>query len=149
MLIELPMPSLIIQTRAGNNIPNESGFPITPEDVLRARNWQRGEYPEGLLLWVRKEPNGVYNCHGLTFLSRRAFLLDELAVKLILADDEYYEVGLEQVQTGDVILYYDRGELQHSGLVVFIPEDEAVKTPWVLSKWGHAGEYLHRYHYCL
>jgi hypothetical protein len=149
MIIEIPQPPLIIQTRAGNAIPNERGLKMTDLEVRQWVAWQQGEFPEGQILRVRKLPSGAYNCHGMTFLSRRGFVLDEDAVALVLQDDQYYQIEDSQVRSGDVILYYyENGDLEHSGVVAFVDPFETVRVPWILSKWGQAGEYLHRYNYC-
>lgn len=152
MIIRLPVgPPIVIQTRAGNNITCEPGFQITEEDRQFYERLQQGKFPVGnRLTSVRKRPTGVYNCHGMTFLSRRALLIEDEAVEQILRDDTYYDVDQREVCPGDIILYFDtNGALEHSGVVVHVPKDEGIICPWVLSKWGNGGEYVHRYDYCL
>ena len=151
MIIGSLQPPLIIQTRAGNNIPFERGLKFTQQELLQTVQYIRGEFPEGQQLFTRKFATGAYNCHGMTFISRRGHLGDEQGVELILNDDEYYEVPLRDLRAGDVILYFETtGELQHSEIVVDVFEDSAlIKRPWILSKWGNGGEFIHRYDYCL
>lgn len=144
---------LLIQTRARNQIDNEPGLKMKPEEVEQQRRLQHGQHPaDDKLLVVRKAPTGVYNCHALTFLSRRSWIGDakaEEAVKRVLRDDEYFEIEARRALPGDVILYYyPDGALEHSGIVVDNPRDEIFPEPWILSKWAQGGEFIHRYNYC-
>ncbi len=151
MLLQMPQQSLIIQTRAGNAIANEASPKMMPQEIEQQMRFQQGKFPEGNQLFKRKNATGFYNCHALTFLSRRAWMGEEKAVALVLKDDNYFNVSPSDVLPGDVILYhYDNGEVEHSGVVVSSPkaENEIVPMPWILSKWGHGGEFIHRYNYC-
>jgi hypothetical protein len=91
-----------------------------------------------------------YNCHGLTFASRRAKVMAKAPVILmLLEDDSLKEVHeLRHVLPGDVVVYYpeDESEANHSGIVV--EHDTAYGEPLVVSKWGNAGEYIHRLSDC-
>jgi hypothetical protein len=44
-----------------------------------------------------------YNCHGLTFASRRTRIYD---VQQVLAEDAYEHIPLNEVEPGDVIVYF-------------------------------------------
>lgn len=130
---------IILQTRIRNDIPNsqshefgsyeESQFPELEEKHNRAV--------------FREPPNPIYNCHGLTFASRRTGITDNNALKTILHDDGYQEVERADVLPGDIILYYyEDGDVEHSGVVISKPVSQ-LKIPWVLSKWGRFKEVVH------
>jgi hypothetical protein len=84
----------------------------------------------------------------MTFLSRRAWLEDEEAIRQVLRDDLYEEVFRDRVLPGDIVLYWAAGEVDHSGIVVRNEQVGGVYFPFVLSKWGHGGEYVHRFDQC-
>jgi hypothetical protein len=85
---------------------------------------------------IRVRHHVRYNCHGLTFGSRRASVLNS-SIGTIIADDSYNEVEEEDVRPGDCVIYRsDQGEAQHSGIVLSI---DPSGTPLVLSKWGVGG----------
>jgi hypothetical protein len=90
-------------------------------------------------------PSRKYNCHGLTFASRRTWIDDALEIRKILQDDEYREVGRADVLPGDVVVYYVDGDVEHSGVVV---EKGDIAGPLILSKWGFCHEVIHRIPEC-
>jgi hypothetical protein len=147
--LEPVSPTLIIQTRKGNLIPNEPGVELTPLRRNQAREQINRLYPSVLFFTERKPPTGAYNCHGLTFLNRRAWLTKSEAIETVLRDDAYSEVPIERTMPGDVVLYRDRaGEIEHTGMVARMETEGGLPTPFILSKWGMAGEYIHRYNLC-
>jgi hypothetical protein len=90
----------------------------------------------------------VYNCHGLTFGSRRTQISS--SILSILEDDGFDKVASEKdVRPGDIVIYSDaRGEVTHSGFVVWRNTVELMagsKTliPMVWSKWGKGYEMIH------
>ena len=91
----------------------------------------------------------VYNCHGLTFASRRT-QVDEAGVTTIakiLKDDGFQEVPEPQTRIGDVVIYYDEGgAAQHSGIVI---GRDAMNCPKIWSKWGKGYEWTHPLGICL
>lgn len=84
----------------------------------------------------------VYNCHGLTFGSRRTQIEgSEAVVKMILEDDGFEQIEDKFVKPGDVVIYYgDIGQILHSGIVVRVG---ALGVPQVWSKWGKGYEWIH------
>ena len=89
----------------------------------------------------RTAPSPVYNCHGLTFASRRTRIFEGRDVQRILDDDEWAQVDNKEVLPGDIVVYVsDDGDMSHSGIVVELTD---FGVPWVCSKWGSAGEYIH------
>lgn len=89
----------------------------------------------------------VYNCHGLTFGSRRTAVKESNEVLFgVLKDDDYVEVPQDDVRPGDVILYFDRyGQVQHSGIVVDTIS-RGIARVW--SKWGKGDEWIHHFGAC-
>ncbi len=89
-------------------------------------------------------PANTYNCHGLTFGSRRAEVSYD-DVPLILEQDDSTEVGRDQVLAGDVVVYFSTkefvGEPEHSGVVVEPPDQ--LKNIKIVSKWGYGDERVH------
>lgn len=91
----------------------------------------------------RAEATALYNCHGLTFASRRTQIDDPAAIRLILDDDNYEEVSKKDVLPGDIILYCSpNGDIEHSGIVVGAPTDR-LEQPRIVSKWGIGPEFVH------
>jgi hypothetical protein len=89
----------------------------------------------------RTGPSPVYNCHGLTFASRRTRIFEGRDVQRILSDDAWLQVNDKDVLPGDIVVYVsDDGDLSHSGIVIKITE---LGAPLICSKWGSAGEYIH------
>ena len=83
----------------------------------------------------------LYNCHGLTFASRRTRITDPQGIQQILVDDNWVELEMKDALPGDVVVYYsEEGEPNHSGIVV---EVGGLGVPRICSKWGSAGEYIH------
>jgi hypothetical protein len=149
ILLPPPEANIVSQTRKGNNIPNEVGFVLTPLRVQQAREQIRDIYPTSRFFEERKGPTGAYNCHGLTFINRRAWIVSGDAIQMILVDDQYQSLPVEQATAGDVVIYRDRdGDIEHSGVVIYRETSGSLTAPIVLSKWGMAGEYLHRFNNC-
>jgi hypothetical protein len=136
--------SIILQTRMCNLVPNTQSHELTSFEVSQYADldWK---YPHAKF---RSPPNPVYNCHGLTFASRRTGIHSSSALQAILHDDGYTEVDKENVLPGDTILYYaDDGDIEHSGIVVS-PPGAQLKIPQVVSKWGKYKEAIHFAHDC-
>lgn len=159
----------VIQTRQCHTIVCERLFRLDTNQIRAHELQQREEHPSGLQLVVRKRPNSEYNCHGLTFLNRRAWLSSVPNVDMILDDDHYDMIEPHNVIIGDIAIYYEmlpdmeNKTIIHTGVVVGQPEELQLslntqlsvysttelerKFPWVLSKWGSWGEYIHRANY--
>ena len=94
----------------------------------------------------------VYNCHGLTFGSRRTQVTD--AVLPILEDDGFDRVPEKEARPGDIVVYFNsRGEVSHSGFVVGrdtmeIVIGRKVVIPVIWSKWGKGYEMIHALQEC-
>ncbi len=64
--------SLALETTPGNSIDNEQILEISPFEANQHRDFDR-DYGSVIR---RHDPTPVYNCHGLTFASRRTGIHD-------------------------------------------------------------------------
>ena len=104
--------------------------------------WQEGRV-------LRAGPTGQYNCHGLSFATRRTGIYDRTEVEKILHEDGYREIHPSKALPGDVILYLaEDGDAEHSGLVVSAPDKLMLGVPQVISKWGKYSEFIHWANQC-
>jgi hypothetical protein len=132
-----------METRKRNPIDNAQSFEVTGaeehEDHQHRLRHPNAKFRTGL--------SPIYNCHGLTFGHRRSRIFDAQTIWLIISDDDYEQVGLDDVLPGDVILYLaaDTGDVEHSGLVVKVERIGGVNVPWVCSKWGSGSESVHQW----
>jgi hypothetical protein len=137
-----PRAELNLHTRCENQIENEIARrqPI-PGDWDQS-NDLRADYPR-----ARHRPMGpcpAYNCHGMTFASRRTVISKPTEVAKILHDDEYVTVTPLDIQVGDIVIYHTiQGDVEHSGLVV--ADQPVIK---ILSKWGLMHEVIHEVSDC-
>ena len=143
---EIHLPdSLSLQTRAGRDIAND----CTPTSSCTTQNQYR--------LFDRKFPDiekrtaelPFYNCHGLVFASRRTWITESQTLSQIIHEDGYVEItNLDEVQAGDILVYYDeKGDYTHSAIVVTRPTAERLRVPTVLSKWASYCEVIHHANY--
>lgn len=114
-------------------------------------SWGHLKYMESLASSIpgvrkRSESSSWFNCHGLTFASRRTRVTDSQDILKILDDDKWIEIYMENVLPGDIVLYHDdeNGDICHSGIVVGRNNNPTVLT--ICSKWGFGPEYLHKPH---
>ncbi len=139
--------TLQLETRAQNQVENEhETVDATYGEKLEAANL-KSLYPAAI---HRPTPVcATYNCHGLTFASRRTQILDPAEVRRILVEDGYQRIGdVRAVLPGDVAIYVSQdGDIEHSGVVVALEPGMLVATPVIVSKWGAAHEVIHRFNY--
>lgn len=134
--------SIVTQTADSWNIPNSQYFDtVGNEEVLN--QFFLSTYDAE----IRTKATGRYNCHGLTFGSRRTCIDDATSLANILKHDGYIEVLIAEILPGDIVLYFDTdGTVSHSGLVVEVPPTLPL-FPKIVSKWGVNGsEYVHWIH---
>jgi len=141
---------LLLQTRRRNHIPNELTHMEVWGDNLVVEEY-KNKYPSGEHRPVG--PSRKYNCHGLTFACRRTSIDDPKDVLMILTEDDYQEVQLNNVIRGDIAVYFVGGIPEHSGIVVEVNKprllDEfAITVPLILSKWGRVQEVIHKPREC-
>jgi len=132
-----------LYTRAGDRVPTSkanylSGFSAEEMDKINQKSFPNIK---------RRSLDPSYNCMGMVFAFRRAWV-EPKHISRLLAEDEYYEVCRIDTVPGDLIAYYvdkDRQTLTHIGIIV-AKRGDIEKADWniqVLSKWGLYGEYLH------
>lgn len=135
--------TLDLQTRQQIQIDNLHDTEIpTPGELLEAQDL-RGKY-----LGALHRPTAVsytYNCHGLTFGSRRTQIIDPAEVRKILTQDGYRKIDRADILSGDIVVYVGPdGDIEHSGIVMDVDKSMLILIPKVLSKWGVAHEVVHR-----
>lgn len=141
-VIRRNMTVLALETRRSTAIANifDESEP-TPGELLAADDLKK-RHPT-----ATHRPTQVcygYNCHGLTFASRRTQVYKTSCVTNILEEDGYDKIEKQDVLPGDVCIYRDdNGEVSHSGIVIGVNTDLLIPRIKVLSKWGAAHEVLH------
>lgn len=132
-----------IETSTGKGINNNHLHGIE----MRGLNLQRQLCKEHPNTKVRTQPSGIYNCHGLTFASRRARIFESSQVNLIIQEDKYDEIQKKDTLPGDVVLYISNdGDISHSGIV--LENNPMLVSPMICSMWGFAGEFIHGLYDC-
>ena len=127
-----------LETSKRTGIPNKQVGEISPVEMNINKTIPR-RFPN---IVQRTEMSPLYNCHGLTFASRRTRLTDGPSVRRILSDDEWKEVEVSDLLAGDIVIYYSEdGDPNHSGIFAYF---DALKVPVICSKWGTAGEFVHQ-----
>ena len=137
--------SIPLYTRLGNEVANAQDPDLAPAKAEHVIAAFRTRFP---CAWQRRPPSGQYNCHGLSFANRRTGIYDPTAVEKVLKDDGYRTIKREEVEPGDLVVYYVGDEVTHSGVVLEVvqgaPETPTLRELKIVSKWGQAGEYIHR-----
>ena len=134
--------SIRVETAKKNGVNNLQGTDVTNLD----RGLDRELAEKFRHARRRTGVCALYNCHGLTFASRRTRITHARDVRRILDDDNYSVVDVQNVLPGDVVLYLSElGDVNHSGVVV---ECVFGHEPKVFSKWGNGGEFVHDVRHC-
>jgi hypothetical protein len=129
--------ALALQTRKKSDIQNEINR-TSLDDLKAASDRFKADYPNAE--HRPTQPCSTYNCHGLTFGSRRTWIWEPSEIAKILSEDDYVSVPIADVRAGDIIVYTEpTGEPIHSGLVLSMTES----GPKILSKWGNCHEVIH------
>ena len=127
-----------LSTREGNRIPNEQRSPRPLSAMQDASRIHRAEH-QSLKL---RSLSSLYNCMGMVFASRRTGIHPS-ELEMILTEDGYRQIGINELEAGDVVVYHDsRGEVSHVGIVDHVGFENPRKVR-VLSQWGADGEYYH------
>ena len=97
----------------------------------------------GKIRKVRSLSPHMYNCVGMIFSSRRAWI-EVNHIYDVLRNDGYLRVLFGQIDVGDVVIYLKNGSPEHVGVITSIVRKQgAVQDIGVLSKWGKDGEIEH------
>lgn len=127
-----------LETSTGRGIDCSQEHQLT-HPVLALDKKMRKDHPTAR---PRTDPSVSYNCHGLTFASRRAWIWKSVSITDIISDDKYDEVAIDKVIPGDIVIYYSElGEPNHSGVVV--AAGPPLVEPEVCSKWAYCSEFVH------
>jgi hypothetical protein len=130
----------IVYARSGWQIPTEQPPTRSLKQMKIARDelqyWQRNR------IEVRSLSPYPYNCVGMIFASRRAWLEIDYIYD-ILREDGYHKIEQHEVMVGDVVLYKDEGDPSHVALVVAVERLGQTVNVRVISKWGLDPEFLH------
>ena len=135
--------TLRLDTRKQNQIENECDHEPVTAGEAQVSERHRVTYQN--VVHRRTQPTRRYNCHGLTFGSRRTRIWNAEAVRRILSEDDYRIIAVNDVEPGDIAVYYLNGDVEHSGVVVSV---SGLKVPIVLSKWGDLHEVIHQVPLC-
>ena len=131
-----------VYARSGWEIPQQHrrDLPkISLEQMrIKAREWRSWREK----ITVRSVSPYPYNCMGLIFASRRAFI-DIDHIYDILKADGYKKIALRDIVTGDVVLYRNYDEPSHVALVVSVVQFGQTINVKVISKWGLDPEFEH------
>lgn len=133
---------LALETRRTSTIENN----LDREGLVAGIEFQIQDHKKKYQNSIHREvgPSSVYNCHGLTFASRRTWVDKATEIAKILEEDDYTQIPFEKVLAGDVVVYFEEGEAIHSGIVVGRHDP----GPVILSKWGKCHEVIHLYSEC-
>ena len=143
---EEPPKSIIVQTRKGSDIKNTQDYvPFAFGKLLELKDL-KSKFP---FVTIKGKENSLYNCHGLTFASKRTWIQELADLQMILKEDDYKEIPSNQTLPGDIVLYYsDDGDIEHSGILVDVNEGGDVRVPRIISKWGDGYEVIHVFSDC-
>ncbi|MBD1856454.1 MULTISPECIES: hypothetical protein [Leptolyngbya] len=133
--------AVALETCSRQHIRNERPKELPPEMIQAGLEMDRKTNPNAKL----RSASSTYNCMGMVFASRRT-CIDIEELEFILKEDKYRRLsGLNEVEVGDVVVYYENETPTHVGLIIGLEFDiaNASREVKVLSKWGHHGEYIH------
>ena len=136
--------SIKLETRTRKWIRNEQYDEFHPEQLKAAKLEMERSY-RGI---VTRSLTATYNCHGLTFASRRTAVYESDDVQMILDEDGYKRLeNRNDVERGDIVVFRrnKNAPISHTGLVIDWTPDlkTSTKKVTILSQWGRNGEYIH------
>lgn len=140
--------SINLETSKGNKIDNYQIFELSAFEKNQFTHYSKEKYP---FVIFRNSPSPIYNCHGMSFASRRTNIDKSTDLKKILEDDGYIEIEKQKVLAGDIVLYItpEDGDISHSGIVVKIDVEHTDNyIIFVVSKWGKYKEVIHTLYDC-
>lgn len=146
------MAQLALETRKKNQVGNY----CCPHQVIPGLVLQSADLKKAYVTAFHRstDPTETYNCHGLTFGGRRTEIYKSNEVLKIISDDGYTQIARNDVEAGDIIVYFaENGDADHSGIIVDVPNLAAMNLPLaprpkVLSKWGKCHEVVHFFNDC-
>ena len=125
-----------IYARSGWEIPQKY---LLPDDRILIRTRELTRWcPKAIVRSVSPYP---YNCVGMIFAARRAWIEIDHVYK-ILNEDGYRSIPFEAIIEGDIVLYEYNGSPAHVGVIMIIDRSFGPNIR-VLSKWGKDAEFIH------
>lgn len=138
----MPKIELALETAMGNQIPNAQ---ITEISQFELNQYHDLERKYGAFMKPRGDSVLRYNCHGMTFASRRTGIFEDQVIYQILEEDSYQEIPSNEVLAGDIILYFgENGDVEHSATVISPPNEDMLGIPVVCGKWAKYKEVIHK-----
>jgi hypothetical protein len=140
-----PGRAISLATYLGTNIPNWIDVDST-DGAIRLATWKLRNKIQAAIAQTGP-PTGRYNCHGLTFASRRTNIphpgMDDAGlVAQILQEDQCVQIAEIDAREGDVVLWRLGALVPHTGIVAHV-QREPFRAILAVSKWGALGEYIH------
>lgn len=138
--------SIDLVTSKGRKISNYQVFELSFFERNQFKDFTKEKFP---FVKFRSSPSPEYNCHGMSFASKRTNVDRSSDLRLILEDDGYVSIQIKDTLPGDVVLYVSPvdGDIMHSGTLVECkhpPHD--LSSILVISKWGKYREAIHYLH---
>lgn len=122
-----------------NRWQNEFFVRNRTDSLLRAL-----ERREKRIIKIRSISDYMYNCVGMIFASRRAWIETNHLYEL-LRQDGYNKVTEREIVPGDLVVYTSNEVPTHVGLIMTIlSRGSNLENLIILSKWGKEAEILHR-----
>lgn len=141
-----PPQSIPLVTRRGSTISNTQGGKVAPGRVQAFRDMCQKSRWE-----FRCDPEGLYNCAGHVWASRRTGISRTDDWRQILKDDGYRRLlQIGSLVPDDLALYRDVDDNTYLHVARIVRLEPGVSPssppiPIVLSKWGHdLGECFHQ-----
>jgi hypothetical protein len=133
---------LALETRKQSSIDNDFEQGASTPGMLA----QAQDYKDQYLAALHRLDTVTisFNCHGLTFGSRRTQIRHASEIERILQDDGYRKLGHSEILPGDIAIWRSTkfNDIEHSGIIMEVHGD-GIKIPKILSKWGRCHEVIH------
>ena len=108
------------------------------DSLLRAM-----ERKDKKVIGIRSISDHMYNCVGMIFASRRAWIETKHLYEL-LRQDGYNRVSVREIVPGDLVIYTNNEVPTHVGLIMtIVREGSNLANLTILSKWGKEAEIFH------
>jgi len=130
-------------TAKGRAIDNYQVFEFSAYERNKFKDYTSVRFPNTIF---KCSPSPEYNCHGMSFASRRTNIDKSNDIRIILNDDCYEKIDEKQTMIGDIVLYVSEGDgdIMHSGTIVFAEHKSGdLSHIKVISKWGKYREAIH------
>ncbi len=132
-----------LETSKGNPIDNYQIFEISQFERNQFCDYSKDKF---ISAKFRTSPSPQYNCHGMSFASRRTNIDKSTEIRKILLDDGYEKISQKQTLEGDLALYVtsENGDIAHSATITNVEHaDNNISRIIVVSKWGKFREVIH------